>query len=499
MSPRYDDMEKIKILMLEDSELDCELVKLELEQNEVEFTLFRVETEADFIHELENPIYDIILSDYKLPQYDGMRALTEATARAASTPFIIVTGTLSEETAADSIKNGAWDYVVKQRLFRLPNSIKNVLSLKQERDEKRSAQEGLVKSERMYRTLMEGVAQPIFVVSYEGEIRYINNNTAKILNKEKVNLVGEPLESLFPPATSKAILKKIQTAIDEERLISDISEVPLEDGKRWFSSRINPLSRKQKGDDDEVTTQTALVIATDITEMKKAEEQIYKNLQEKDVLLKEVHHRVKNNMQVISSLLRMQSRFVKDEDSLRMFVESQNRVRSMAIIHEKLYQSDDLANINTRQYITSLMGNLVHSYKTDSKVTIKMDVQDKLLDVNLAIPVGLIINELVSNSMKYAFSGDAGLIELKMGKAKDKYELLIRDNGVGFPDGFDPKNSESLGMQLIVALTRQIHGSYKFFNDGGANFLISFQEVKLSTVNSIQKSKEKVEVKLPEK
>lgn len=491
-------MEKIKILMLEDSELDCELVKLELEQNGIDFTMFRVETEADFIHELGNPVYDVILSDYKLPQYDGMRALLEATSRAAATPFIIVTGTLSEETAADSIKNGAWDYVVKQRLFRLPNSIKNVLSLKKERDEKRRAQEGLIKSERMYRTLMEGVAQPIFVVSYSGEIRYINNNTTEILNKTKGTLVGKPLEALFSPEVAKVILKKIQTAIAEKRLISDISEVPLEDGKRWFSTRINPLSSEKDSDENGVTTKTALVIATDITEMKKAEEQIYQNLQEKDVLLKEIHHRVKNNMQVISSLLRMQSRFIKDEDSLRMFMESQNRVRSMAIIHEKLYQSDDLANINTKQYITSLMGNLVHSYKTEGKITIKTNVQDKLLDVNLAIPIGLIINELVSNSMKYAFNEKGGEIELKMGKSKDKFELLIRDNGAGFPEGFDPVNTESLGMQLIVALTRQIHGEYEFFNSNGANFKISFKEVELSTVNSLQKTKSKMKVKLPE-
>jgi len=488
-------MNNIKILILEDSELDCELVKLELEQNEIEFTITRVETEKDFIRELENPVYDIVLSDYKLPQYDGMRALLEARKRVPATPFIIVTGTLSEETAADSIKNGAWDYVVKQRLFRLPNSIKNVLELKTERDDKQQAQDALVESERMYRTLMEGVSQPIFVVGYDGQIRYVNSNTADIMEKDRHDIVGQPLSGIFPGSTADTILSKIRQAIEEDNLVTDISEIPIPGGQRWFSTRINPLASKNEQPEDENTVKTALVISTDITEMKNAEKQIYQNLQEKDVLLKEVHHRVKNNMQVISSLLRMQSRFIKDEESMRMFMESQNRVRSMALIHEKLYQSDDLANINSRQYISSLMGNLAHSYRTEGKVKIKLDIQDQLLDVNLAIPVGLIVNELVSNSMKYAFNGKAGEIELLMGKEKNKYELIVKDNGIGFPEGFDPNKTDSLGMQLVTALTRQIHGTYKFFNDNGANFKITFNEVELSTLNALHKTKEKMEVK----
>jgi len=487
-------MKTIKILILEDSELDCELVKLELEQNEVDFSITRVETEKDFINELDNPIYDIILSDYKLPQYDGMRALLEARTRVPATPFIIVTGTLSEETAADSIKNGAWDYVVKQRLFRLPNSIKNVLELKTERDDKQQAQDALIESERMYRTLMEGVSQPIFVVDFDGQIRYVNSNTAELLEKDKYDIVDQPMSDVFPQSTADVFLTKIRKSIEENSLITDVSEIAIPGGSRWFSTRINPLASKDETPSDEVAVKTALVISTDITDMKNAEKQIYRNLQEKDVLLKEVHHRVKNNMQVISSLLRMQSRFIKDEESMRMFMESQNRVRSMALIHEKLYQSDDLANINSRQYISSLMGNLVHSYKTEGKVKIKLDIQDQLLDVNLAIPVGLIINELVSNSMKYAFNGKAGEIQLHMGKEKDKYELLVKDNGEGFPENFDPTKTDSLGMQLVTALTRQIHGEYDFYNKNGANFKITFQEVELSTLNALQKTKDKMKM-----
>ncbi|MEC4816913.1 MAG: histidine kinase dimerization/phosphoacceptor domain -containing protein [Scytonema sp. PMC 1069.18] len=200
----------------------------------------------------------------------------------------------------------------------------------------------------------------------------------------------------------------------------------------------------------------------DITERKYAEEQIQVSLVEKEVLLKEIYHRVKNNLQVISSLLHLQEEYIKDKDDLEIFQQSQLRIESMALIHQKLYQSQDLAKIDVNEYICDLVKSLCSSYEINSNViSLTANVDNILLNLDTAIPCGLIITELVSNSLKYAFPhGRKGevCVELKAGN-DNVYTLTIRDNGVGFPAGFNFQETTSLGLQLVEALTNQISGN----------------------------------------
>jgi len=213
---------------------------------------------------------------------------------------------------------------------------------------------------------------------------------------------------------------------------------------------------------------------------KRAEAQIKAQLQEKDVLLKEVHHRVKNNMQVISSLLNLQSRQIKDPDVLEMFKESQRRIRSMALIHERLYQSSDLSRIEFSQYLRNLTTHLFHSYQVDvSRVQLKIEADEVHLNINTAIPCGLIVNELVSNALKHGFpEGRSGELDIDLRRvAGDGYILRVKDDGVGFPEGLDFRKTETLGMQIISTLVEQIDGRLELSRKKGTAFQLEFNEL----------------------
>jgi PAS domain S-box-containing protein len=219
-------------------------------------------------------------------------------------------------------------------------------------------------------------------------------------------------------------------------------------------------------------------ISHDITDKTIAEEELKESLSEKEVLLKEVHHRVKNNLQVVSSILNLQASYVKDENTLNILRESQNRIKSMAFIHESLYQTTDFSKINFSEYITSLSKNLVHSYGVyDKQVDLKLQVGDISLNLDLSIPCGLIINELVSNSLKYAFADKKkGIINIELFEKNDNVNLIVEDNGLGLPKNIDYKDTESLGLQLVITLTEQINGIIKLENKGGARYTITFKK-----------------------
>ncbi|MBD2562140.1 hypothetical protein H6G95_16250 [Nostoc linckia FACHB-391] len=212
-------------------------------------------------------------------------------------------------------------------------------------------------------------------------------------------------------------------------------------------------------------------------ERKQAEEQIKASLQEKEVLLKEIHHRVKNNLQIISSLLNLQAEYLKDNQALEVFKDSQNRIESMALIHEKLYQSQDLARINFADYIQDLVTNLFYSYNVNSNtITLKMKVEEVFLAIDAAIPCGLIINELISNSLKYAFpERELGEICIDFCSIEPNlFTLTISDDGVGLAQDFDFQATESLGLRLVKGLTQQLQGNIDFISDNGVKYTIQF-------------------------
>ncbi len=223
-------------------------------------------------------------------------------------------------------------------------------------------------------------------------------------------------------------------------------------------------------------------VQTELSDRKQAEANLRRSLQEKEMLLKEVHHRVKNNLQIVSSLLRMQSRNVDNLQTFTVLQESQNRVQSMALIHEQLYQSSDLTEIDLNEYVNSLVNNLLRSYGiSQQQVTVCIETNNTYLDLNIAIPCGLIINELVSNSLKYAFPGDQfGTITICLTSVleepphKPKGVLRVTDSGIGIPRAVDWQNSPSLGMRIVRNLVNQIKGNITLIPGAGTTFQITF-------------------------
>jgi two-component sensor histidine kinase/HAMP domain-containing protein/sensor domain CHASE-containing protein len=251
-------------------------------------------------------------------------------------------------------------------------------------------------------------------------------------------------------------------------------------------SNVEQALRKTKNElEQRVTNRTKELqetnerLQTELEQREQIEKQVRATLQEKEILLKEIHHRVKNNMQVMSSLLHLQSNYIEDTHDIEMLRESQHRIQSMALVHEQLYQSPDLTGIDANNYVNDLITNLFRSYgQVARQITIDLQVDDLLLDVDTAIPCGLILNELVSNAIKHGFpNGRSGEIHVGLkGRDNRLIELLVRDNGVGISEDTDLAQIKSLGLQLVSSLSRQLDGTVEIIRDGGTMVRLRLEE-----------------------
>ena len=273
------------------------------------------------------------------------------------------------------------------------------------------------------------------------------------------------------PAEPEEFIKIIQGVIRdaEEGRVGQQKPVVEEEKEvfKLYSERlVNKLEKKMLDLEDEITRR------------RKIEEQLRSSLADRETLLKELHHRVKNNMQVISSLLNLQSKYVKDEQMSTIFVESQNRIRLIALLHEKLYESKDLARIHFGEYIRSLVAYLFSIYRVNRDVVkVEINTEDIFLDIATAIPCALIINELVSNSLKHAFPDNReGEIHVDFYYRKDnEFILVVSDNGIGFPE-LDFRDTKTMGFQLVTTLVDQLQGTIELDRNGETTFRIIFKK-----------------------
>ena len=296
------------------------------------------------------------------------------------------------------------------------------------------------------------------------EETYNKKAEIKVKQKKKLRFSAEDQHSFWDEKYDRAYKGKPQYFISKKQNFKGEEIV-----KEVF---LNPIF-DTKGSVSEISG-----IAHDITEKTLSEKKLKDSLKEKEVLLKEVHHRVKNNLQVISSILNLQSSYVKDENTLNILRESQNRIKSMAFIHESLYQTSDFSKINFSEYITSLSKNLVHSYGVfDGLIDLKLSVGNISLNLDLSIPCGLILNELVSNALKYAFSDNQkGIIKIELFEKNDNVHLIVQDNGLGLPKEINYQDTDSLGLQLVMTLVEQISGTIELDNTKGAKYTIIFKK-----------------------
>ncbi|BDZ70781.1 histidine kinase N-terminal 7TM domain-containing protein [Methanobacterium petrolearium] len=331
-------------------------------------------------------------------------------------------------------------------------------------------------SEERYKNLSELSPDAILVVIGE-EIVFANKASATVFGFENPqDLLGKNYFTFHHPDSLEIAKKRLNEVYNEEKFLDFTEEKIIAKDDQVKDIEVGDAPIVYNG------RRAVQIVARDISERKKMEEELKNSLKEKDLMMKEIHHRVKNNLMVIQSLLNLQSRYIKDTDARDIFKDSQNRAKSMAMIHESLYQSGDLKRIEFSEYINTLAKNLFYSYAADSKqVEMNINVDEVMLDVNTAIPLGLILTELISNCLKYAFPNDkSGKIEIDFHSyaenGENKLKLTVSDNGVGLPEGFDPKKSDSLGLMLIYSLSDQIGATVTLDTTEGTKFEISFEE-----------------------
>ncbi len=320
----------------------------------------------------------------------------------------------------------------------------------------------------------------MFTLNYNDEITSFNDNFRRLIEDrfERNAELGMPfishISQFIIDESYNSQIKLFKKALKGK---AKDFELPLSFTKnetRWYHIFLNPISNDVK--QNEISC-----IAYDISDRKAIEERILLALKEKEILLKEVHHRVKNNLQVISSLMSLQKSFIDDPKLIQILDENQSRIATMSYIHESLYRHTDFSSISFAEYLERLSTNLINSYSTpDCDVKLTTLLEDVFLTLDQAIPSGLIVNELVSNALKYAFKGKKeGTIVLRVAKVSDKIEIELSDNGAGLPENFELNKGDSLGMYLIQALVEQLNAELvvKSTEQGmeGSSFLIRFE------------------------
>ncbi len=339
--------------------------------------------------------------------------------------------------------------------------------------ERKQTEEALGKSEKLLKAIVETEPECVKLVDADMNLIYMNPAGLAMMQVDSLDQVKG--QCICPMVTSdhRAAFEELTKRVFRGESGTLQFEMTGAKGRYlWLETHAVPL----RNDKDEIIA--LLGITRDITKRKKAEEQLRSSLREKEVLLKEIHHRVKNNLQVVASMLHLQAGYIKDREARTLFEESQKRIESMALLHEKLYQAKDLARIDFREYVVDLASNLL-ALNTDKseRIEMKVDIEGVILDVNNSIPCGLIINELVSNALAHAFQdGGKGQITIGMHNSSDnRIRLSVSDNGAGFPEDLDFKNTASLGMQLVNSLVNQLDGLIELDRSKGTAFRIEFQ------------------------
>jgi len=355
--------------------------------------------------------------------------------------------------------------------------------------ERKKAEKAFEESEQHLTDIIDFLPDATFAIDQDGKVIAWNRAIEEMTGTKKEDLIGKGdyaysipwyderrpvLIDLIGKDDSEYISKYKYVHKDGKTIYTEVFVPSVYNGRgAYLWATASPLldsKRQQYG---------AIESVRDISDRKKAEDKIKKSLDEKETLLREIHHRVKNNMQIISSLLNLQIQYEDLDETVGVLKESQGRVKSMAIIHEKLYQSSSLTYINFKEYIEKLILDIFYSYGiTTGTIESVLNIKDIHLNIDTAIPLGLIINELVTNSVKYAFPKCKGKITLKLVSNQDQIELTIADNGIGIPEDIDLENSKTLGLQLVQNLVNQLEGKLELDVNHGTEFKITFKELK---------------------
>ena len=388
-------------------------------------------------------------------------------------PHYWLSGLIKAVTALISVYTAMTLVTLVPQALALPSSTQLEAAnrkLEREIQERQQIEAELRASEARYRAIIEDQTELIARFTPDGTVTFVNGTYCRYFQQQREELIGTHYEPVIFSADRQIVAQLFNSLGRENPLVTIENRVVVAGEVRW-TQWINRALFDSQGQFVEIQS-----VGRDISDRKRAEQQ-QASLQEKEALLKEIHHRVKNNLQIVYSLLRLQQRRTLDRQAADILLDSQNRIKSIALVHEKLYRSDNLAEIDFAQYISSLAASLLSSYRTSSThIVLKTKIDSISLDIDRAIPCGLILNELISNSLKYAFPDNcAGQIQVELRAAsEDLVQLTVSDNGVGIPPQFDLSQTESLGLQLVQDFVNQLEGTVSIERQQGTIVEISF-------------------------
>ncbi len=336
--------------------------------------------------------------------------------------------------------------------------------------EQKRIENELRKSELKYKSLIEHSTDVVFCVDKNGEYQFTNNVFASTFGKTPDYFIGKTFWDIYPKEHADFRQAATSKVFETGEAQSVEVEVPLPDKTLYFIAKANPI-KNEKG---EVILN--LTIATDITERKMAENKIKALLVEKELLLKEVHHRIKNNMNTMLNLLSLQANSLNEPSAIKALETAKNRFLSMSVLFDKLYRSENLKKMSIANYIPSLLEEIITNFPNADSVKLLKNIEDFTIDINKIQPIGIIINELITNIMKYAFVGRSEGIITITSELKDNHAIIIvQDNGVGIPESINFGNSSGFGMELVKMLSEQIKANISIERGEGTKFILEFE------------------------
>ena len=403
-----------------------------------------------------------------------------------------------------------WQRWSDRAIFDKDGRLVEYQSVGRDTTEKKQAEEALRDSEMRYRSVIENAAEGI-VVAQDGILQYANMRALEMIDSSPEEIGNQQFTGFIHPEDRELVFDRYQRRIRGEnvpqnydfRIVGKSGQITwvqisavqnswnnrpatlnfLTDitNRRLMESEIRSLNavlEQRVKDRTEALSKANEALEEENAQRQEAEKKLQASYDEKVMLLKEIHHRVKNNLQIIASLLNLQSRYIKDESTLAAIRESQNRIKAMALVHEKLYRAEDIAHISLQDYIRFLGTGLFQFYDAKSRgIQFTLEIHDVNVDIDAAIPLGLILNELISNSLKYAFpEGRKGEIAISVKREDHTMTILFRDTGIGIPADLDWRNTRSLGLRLVNTLVEQMNGTVELDRSAGTLFTMVVHE-----------------------
>ncbi len=434
---------------------------------------FRVDTATcvrDAMKALMERSYDAVVSDYQMTEMDGIAFLKQLRHQGNMLPFIIFTGKGQENIVIEALNAGADFYIQKGedpkvQFADLGNKIRQAVR-------RSTAERALRESEERFRNVVEDQTELISRFRPDGILLFVNDAFCRYFGVLREHILGRRFEMQSPDEDGNIVKSHLRSLTRQHPFATIECRVIMPTGLiRWQQRNDRAIF------DDTDTLIEFQSVGRDITDLKIAQEALKTSLVEKNMLLKEIHHRVKNNMQVVIGLLQFQASTVSSPEIARIVLDTETRIRSMILIHERLYKSDDFVNINLEMYIKDLIDSLIYTYRTKTVINVEYSIDKTLIDQPMLIHLGLLITEVVSNSLKHAFPDrSTGTISLTFHRKKNNCLILsIHDDGIGIPDSCLREKPTTMGLQLIYMLGRdQLNGEIQIEGNNGTTFTFIF-------------------------